>query len=48
MSDTPVVLTLDWGEEIAQMNPIVLFLLTTVGAFALHILLVFVLVSKKK
>ncbi len=30
------------------MNPILLFLLTGVGAFALHILMVFVLVSKKK
>lgn len=30
------------------MNPIVLFLLTSVGAFALHILMVFVLVGKKK
>lgn len=30
------------------MNPIVLFLLTGVGAFALHILMVFVLVGKKK
>ncbi len=30
------------------MNPILLFLITGVGAFALHILMVFVLVSKKK
>ena len=30
------------------MNPIVLFLLTAVGAFLLHIVMVFVLVGKKK
>jgi len=30
------------------MNPIVLFLITGVGAFALHILMVFVLVGKRK
>ena len=30
------------------MNPIVLFLITCVGAFLLHILMVFVLVTKKK
>ncbi len=30
------------------MNPILLFLITGVGAFALHILMVFVLVSKKR
>ncbi|SUZ86051.1 uncharacterized protein METZ01_LOCUS38905 [marine metagenome] len=30
------------------MNPIVLFLLTGVGAFVLHLLMVFVLVPKKK
>ena len=30
------------------MNPIVLVLITGVGAFALHILMVFVLVGKKK
>ena len=30
------------------MNPIVLFLLTGVAAFVLHILMVFVLIGKKK
>ena len=30
------------------MNPIVLFLLTGIGAFVLHLLMVFVLVPKKK
>jgi hypothetical protein len=30
------------------MNPIVLFLITGVGAFAIHILLIFALVGKKK
>ena len=30
------------------MNPIFLFLITAVGVFVLHILMVFVLVSKKK
>ena len=30
------------------MNSMVLFLITCVGAFALHILMVFVLVAKKK
>jgi hypothetical protein len=30
------------------MNPIVLFLLTGIVAFTLHILMVFVLVGKKK
>lgn len=30
------------------MNPIVLFLLTGIGAFALHLLMVFVVVPKKK
>ena len=30
------------------MNPILLFLITGVGAFDLHILMVFVLVGKKK
>jgi hypothetical protein len=30
------------------MNPIVLFLITAIGAFALHILLIFVFVGKKK
>jgi len=30
------------------MNPIVLFLLTGVGAFVLHLLMVFVVVPKKK
>ena len=30
------------------MNPILLFLITGVGAFALHILMEFVLVGKKK
>jgi len=30
------------------MNPILLFLITAVGAFVLHVLMVFVLVSKKK
>ena len=30
------------------MNPIVLFLITGVGALAVHILLIFVLVGKKK
>ena len=30
------------------MNPIVLFLITGVGAFILHVLMVFVLVGKRK
>jgi hypothetical protein len=30
------------------MNPIVLFLITGVGAFALHLLMIFVLIPKKK
>ena len=30
------------------MNPILLFLITGVGAFALHVLMVFVLVARKK
>ena len=30
------------------MNPILLFLITAVGFFVLHVLMVFVLVSKKK
>ena len=30
------------------MNPIVLFLVTGVGAFALHLLMIFVLIPKKK
>jgi len=30
------------------MNPIVLFLLTGIGAFVLHLLMVFVVVPKKK
>ena len=30
------------------MNPIFLFLITGVSAFVLHILMIFVLVSKKK
>lgn len=30
------------------MNPIVLFLITGIGAFVLHILMVFVLLAKKK
>ena len=30
------------------MNPLVLFLITGVGAFVLHILMVFVLLPKKK
>ena len=34
--------------ETSHMNPILLFLITGVGAFAVHILMVFVLVGKKK
>jgi hypothetical protein len=30
------------------MNPIVLFLITGVGAFALHLVMIFVLIPKKK
>jgi len=30
------------------MHPIVLFLITGVGAFALHLLMIFVLIPKKK
>jgi hypothetical protein len=30
------------------MNPIVLFLITAVAAFALHLLMIFVVVPKKK
>ena len=35
-------------ERTTHMSSIVLVLITTIGAFALHILMVFVLVSKKK
>ena len=34
--------------EKLPMNPILLFLLTTAGAFLLHIVMIFVLVGKKK